>query len=143
MHRRSILIVEDSQDVRNVMAEIVSGFGYDVAMAGNGLEAMEKLSAGKYDLLITDIGMPKMGGRELVHKLRRAGNDIPVILIAGVDINKVETDMKTLTGCRFIKKPFDIEDFRLEVQKLIDERSAGRKSTEKSHIRGPSSGNQE
>lgn len=141
MKRGSILIVEDSRDVRNVMAEIVAGFGYEVAVAGNGLEAMEKLSAGKYDLLISDIGMPKMGGHELVQSLRRAGNNIPVILIAGVDINKVETDMKTMTGCRFIKKPFDIEDFRHEIQKLIREQGAGRESTEKAHNRGPSSGN--
>jgi DNA-binding response OmpR family regulator len=135
----NILIVEDSQDVRNVMAEIVAGFGYDVSEAEDGLKAMAKLSVGKYDLLITDIGMPNMGGEELVKKLRRSGNDIPVILIAGVDIHKLETDLTKLTGCRFIKKPFDIEDFKLQIQGLIRDRGKRSRTTEKARRSGPSS----
>ena len=139
MSAGKILIVEDSQEVRSVLAEIVAGFGYDVSLAGNGLEAMERLSAARYDLLITDIGMPKMGGGELVKNLRRSGNKIPVILIAGVDINKVDTDLKTLPGCRFVKKPFDINEFRLEIQKLLRNRSKNSKDREEAHRGGPSS----
>lgn len=136
-----VLIVEDSGEVRNVMAEIVTGFGYDVSLAGDGVEAMEKLSAARYDLLVTDIGMPKMGGGELVRNLRSKGNKIPVILIAGVDINKVETDIKTLTGCRFVKKPFDIEEFRHEIKRILRNPGKENKTTEKAHHGDPHSKN--
>lgn len=110
MSKGSVLIVEDSQDVRNVTAEVVSLFGYYVSVAGDGLEAWRKLASSSYDLIITDMGMPKMGGEDLVKKMRRSGIDTPVILIAGVHIQKEKYNDGTLTNCRFVQKPFTIED---------------------------------
>ncbi len=110
MSKGSVLIVEDSQDVRNVMAEVVSLFGYDVSVAGDGLEAWRKLASSSYDLIITDMGMPKMGGEDLVKKMRQNGIDTPVILIAGVHIEKEKYNDGILTNCRFVQKPFTIED---------------------------------
>ncbi len=110
MSKGSVLIVEDSQDVRNVMAEIVSSFGYRVSVAGDGLEAWRKLASSSYDLIITDMGMPKMGGEDLIKKMRQSGIDTPVILIAGIYIQKEKYNDDTLTDCRFVQKPFTIED---------------------------------
>lgn len=110
MSKGSLLIVEDSQDVRNVIAEVVSLFGYDVSVAGDGLEAWQKLVSSSYDLIITDLGMPKMGGEDLVKKMRQSGIDTPVILIAGVHIQKEKYNDDILANCRFVRKPFTIED---------------------------------
>lgn len=110
MSKGSILVVEDSQDVRNVMAEIVSLFGYDVSVAGDGLEAWRKMASSSYDLIITDMGMPKMGGEDLVKNMRQGGIDTPVILIAGVGIRSGQSGWDALTNCRFVQKPFTVED---------------------------------
>lgn len=120
MSEGKVLIVEDSQDVRNVMAEIVSLFGYDVSVAGDGLEAWNKIASFSYDLIITDMGMPKMGGEDLVRNMRQEDIDTPVILVAGIDIRKAKSSGKTLTNCRFVQKPFTIEDIRQTISLLLD-----------------------
>lgn len=119
MSAGTVLIVEDSQDVRSVMAEIVSLFGYDVSVAENGLEAWRKLASFSYDLIITDVGMPKMGGEGLVNNMRQGGIDTPVILIAGVDIQKGKLNKDRLTNCTFVQKPFAIEDMKQVIWGLL------------------------
>jgi len=133
MSKGTVLIVEDSQDVRNVMAEIVSLFGYDVSVAGDGLEAWHKLASFSYDLIITDMGMPKMGGEDLVRNMRQGGIDTPVILIAGIDIQKGKFGGDTLTNCRFVQKPFTIEDIKQTISGLLktDNRYEKRKKAKK------------
>jgi two-component system response regulator (stage 0 sporulation protein F) len=129
MSRGKVLIVEDSQDVRNVMAEIVSLFGYDVSVAGDGLEAWNKIASFSYDLIITDMGMPKMGGEDLVRNMRQDDIDTPVMLVAGVDIKSAKSGNEALTNCRFIQKPFTIEDIRQTISLLLD--TEMRKKTKK------------
>ncbi len=115
----TVLIVEDSQDVRSVMAEIVSLFGYDVSVAEDGLEALRKLASHTYNLIITDMGMPRMGGEDLVKSMRQGGIETPVILIAGVDIQRRKLTDNTLTNCSFVKKPFIIEDIKETISELL------------------------
>ena len=119
MSKGSVLIVDDSQDVRNLMAEVVSLFGYDVSVAGDGLEAWRKLASSSYDLIITDMGMPKMGGEDLVIKMRQSGIETPVILIAGVHIQKEKYSDSALTKCRFVQKPFAIEDIEQAISECL------------------------
>ena len=127
MSKGSVLIVEDSQDVRNVMAEVVSLFGYDVSVAADGLEAWRKLASSSYDLIITDMGMPKMGGEDLVKKMRQSGIETPVILIAGVHIQKEKYNDDTLTNCRFVQKPFTIEDIEQAISGYLKAESQKKK----------------
>lgn len=115
----TVLIVEDSLDVRSVMAEIVSLFGYDVSVAEDGLEALRKLASHTYDLIITDMGMPRMGGEDLVRNMRQGGIETPVILIAGVDIQRRKLIEDSLTNCSFVQKPFIIEDIKEVISELL------------------------
>jgi DNA-binding NtrC family response regulator len=119
MTKGKVLIVEDSQDVRNVTAEIVSLLGYDVSVAVDGREALGELASSSYDLIITDMGMPKMGGEDLVRNMRRRGIDTPVIVIAGVDMQRIKINGDTLTNCKFVQKPFIIEDIKKIISELL------------------------
>src|SRR5687768_16622133 len=67
----TILLVEDEQLVRNLAAEILRSQGYEVLTAGNGVDALRVSGdyAGKIDLMVTDVVMPQMGGRELAERL--------------------------------------------------------------------------
>ncbi|GAV26198.1 response regulator [Carboxydothermus islandicus] len=77
-----VLIVDDSFTVRQYFKEIFQGFGWEVEEAVNGLEALEKVLNGEFDLMTVDVNMPKMDGYTCVYKVREMGISLPVILIS-------------------------------------------------------------
>ncbi|HHW00984.1 MAG TPA: response regulator [Clostridiaceae bacterium] len=79
---KRVLIVDDSEMVRNFHSYIIRMFGYQTETAENGAIALEKLLAEEYQLLITDINMPKMDGYELIRNVRENGISIPVIVVS-------------------------------------------------------------
>ncbi len=78
-----ILVADDDEETRNIHAAILDFEGYDVKVAANGAEALEQLSTGKFQLLLTDRQMPVMDGEALVLALRSAGIRIPVVMLSG------------------------------------------------------------
>jgi len=80
--KKKILVVDDSEMVRNFHSYIIKMFGYEVGTAENGAVALEKLLTGDYQLLVTDINMPMMDGYELIKNVREQGIDIPVIIVS-------------------------------------------------------------
>jgi len=79
---KRVLIVDDSEMVRNFHSYIIRMFGYQTGTAENGAVALEKLLGEEYQLLITDINMPKMDGYELIRNVRENGISIPVIVVS-------------------------------------------------------------
>ncbi len=86
--KNKILIVDDSEMVRNFHTYILKMFGYHVGTAENGAVALEKLLTGDYHLLITDINMPKMDGYELIQNVHAQGLDIPIIIVSTEEEHK-------------------------------------------------------
>ncbi len=78
-----ILVVEDDEIIRAIVAHAIAQLGYEVDTAENGEIGWEKLNAHNYDLLITDNNMPRLTGLELVQLLRSASMLLPVILASG------------------------------------------------------------
>lgn len=102
---RNILVVEDNSSVRNVTCEFLSMMGFNVMDAENGQEALELLRREKFDLIITDLMMPAMNGKDLIKKVRRAkGDDLPIILVSGSDFESIEKFESTYT--RTLRKPY-------------------------------------
>lgn len=115
----SILLVEDDETVREVICRVLQDAGYDVANAGDGVEAlnmMEGLPA--VDLLITDIRMPRMGGHELSNRVLDARPDLPIIYISGY---VADWDPRVAPGRAraFLRKPFSVDDLLGAVEKLL------------------------
>lgn len=119
MASKSILIVEDEKDVRDVMAEMIAMFGYHVTVHSNGAEAWKDIAANKYDLIITDLGLPGLDGGELIIMMRRNGIKIPALIIAGVDSESSGIDLKKIQNCLYIQKPFRIEDLKNKIYELL------------------------
>lgn len=82
---KRILVVDDSELVRNFHCYIIKMFGYQVDTAENGAVALEKLLGDEYQLLVTDINMPKMDGYELIRNVHDKGLSIPIIIISTED----------------------------------------------------------
>jgi len=77
-----VLVVDDSEITREVMAQVVESIGYQAIQARDGVDALERLSEAKPALVLSDLEMPRMGGRELTRQIRaRPGPHLPVVII--------------------------------------------------------------
>ena len=122
--KHTILIVEDSMITAELEKNILENAGYEVDIAIDGLDAMDKLHGKKYDLLVTDIDMPRMDGFELTSKVRvdKKLKDLPVIVVTGRE--KVEDKRKGIEVCAdayILKKEFDQNNLLNTIKRLIGE----------------------
>jgi two-component system chemotaxis response regulator CheY len=102
--KKRILVVDDSEMVRNFHSYIIKMFGYEVDTAENGAVALEKLLGKQYQLLLTDINMPKMDGYELIKNVHDQGITIPIIIISTEDeYNDSLTGTKKGDGIHMLK----------------------------------------
>jgi two-component system sensor histidine kinase and response regulator WspE len=85
--RRRILVVDDSITVREVERQLLLRSGYDVDVAVDGREGLNTLRGGRYDLMVTDIDMPRMTGIELIRAVRREPKfaDLPIVIVSYKD----------------------------------------------------------
>ena len=106
---KSILVVDDTRSMRAMVASVLQGAGYEVAEAGDGVEALELARKRVFDLVVTDHNMPRMDGVTLVRELRTLANYDPVALIvlsteAGPELKQKGREAGA-TG--WMAKPFD------------------------------------
>jgi DNA-binding response OmpR family regulator len=101
-HRR-ILLVDDDAPLRESLAEQLRLHEeFDISEAGSGSEAMERAKSQRFDLVLLDVGLPDMDGREVCKVLRRAGNKMPIIMLTAAD-----TILGLESGANdYITKPF-------------------------------------
>jgi signal transduction histidine kinase/CheY-like chemotaxis protein len=106
-HGEVVLIVDDESEIRSVTRHALEAYGYRAAMARNGAEALEYLSAAgdAVSVILTDVMMPVMGGATLLEALARAGSTIPVVVMSGLKANHPLADDGT--GAVFLPKPFE------------------------------------
>jgi CheY-like chemotaxis protein len=121
---RQILVVDDFEDVRESLAEVLEDSGNQVITAANGLEAMDAIKHQQINLVISDILMPEMDGLELITETRKLFPDMKFILISGgsrynEDFDYLEMS-KNLTGIEtLLKKPFETETLLNMVDELL------------------------
>jgi len=104
----TILLVEDEVALRMLAGESLKRLGYSVLQAGNGLEALSVADQhpGRIDIVVTDIVMPRMGGPELVEKLRQKRDQIGVIFMSGYTETAVLENAKIGSDAILLNKPF-------------------------------------
>lgn len=111
-----ILIADDDAAIRTSLGKVLEQAGYEIALASNGLDALQAIHNDEVDLLILDIMMPKFNGFEVCERLREQGNLIPIIMLSAKgDI--VDKSMGFKLGVDdFVVKPFDSYELRLRVE---------------------------
>jgi len=119
--RKYILVVDDEIIMRDLLSDFLDMFDYDVVTAKDGVMAWEILKESenerKFDLVITDINMPKMGGIDLSKKIKEKFPDMPIVFMTGYGIEKVKQDVEKAEG--FLAKPFDLDDFNELLENIL------------------------
>jgi CheY-like chemotaxis protein len=118
-----VLLVEDDEQVRGMTQSLLERRGYQVLVAEDGGEALKLLDRGNgpIDLLITDVIMPGMNGRELYDTIRRIDPHIKVLYMSGYSDN-VLTDRGVMEqGINFLQKPFTVQALTEQVRRVLDQ----------------------
>ena len=118
---RTILLVDDEQAVRKMAALLLQRLGFRVLTAADGLEAVETLRsrAADVDLVLLDLAMPNMGGRQALCELRQIRPDVPVILWSGSDEHDAMGRFAGADLAGFIRKPFQLQDLLSKLNEAL------------------------
>jgi two-component system, cell cycle sensor histidine kinase and response regulator CckA len=117
-----ILVVEDEDAVRTVIQKSLEHLGYEVVVAVDGIDALEKYSrhSGGFQLVIADMIMPRMSGDELFYQLKSIDELIPILIASGYASDSRTSAVLRDGAAGFIQKPFAIEDLAQIVRQCID-----------------------
>ena len=117
-----ILLVDDDEIVRKFVLHVLQASGYAVIEASNGPEALRIANehTGPINLLLTDIKMPKMNGRELAERLMPLRPGVKVLYISGHTDSATVNEMALQRGANFLQKPFTPDRLTTKVRKVLD-----------------------
>jgi CheY-like chemotaxis protein len=116
-----ILLVEDEERLREISKRMLEALGYQVVTATDGKEALEAFQAAeRVDLVITDLVMPVMGGRELIQELRRLDQRAKALAITGYALTTQRAELREAGILDIIHKPFDVNSLGRTIRRILD-----------------------
>jgi DNA-binding response OmpR family regulator len=101
---------------------ILGGGDYQIEAAHGGREALRKIEQNPYDVIILDIMMPDMGGLEVLSRVKETHPDVEVIMATGLSQDNTVVEAKKLGACDYISKPFEPDELKLIVQRVLGRR---------------------
>lgn len=116
--RKLVLVVDDEEIIRSFLSEVLSE-NYDVSVASDGDEAIEQIKKQKFDLIITDLKMPRVSGEEVVKFAREHDPNSRVIVISGFSSLYRVSQSINCGACAFLSKPFDIRELMQTVEETV------------------------
>jgi CheY-like chemotaxis protein len=119
--QETVLVVEDEDALRELAREILEMHGYDVVEACNGQDALRVYDQreGGIDLLLTDVVMPVMGGRELARHLEKRQPGLKVLYVSGYTDETAIREGKLEPGAEFLAKPFSPDDLASKIREVL------------------------
>jgi len=114
-----ILIVDDEAGVRELLKDALKLAGFDTHVANDGMSALTALRSFTPDIMIIDINMPLMDGFELVERLRKNGNEVPVLMLSARADRVDVTRGLTLGADDYVVKPFGLEELVLRLKAIL------------------------
>jgi two-component system, OmpR family, copper resistance phosphate regulon response regulator CusR len=111
-----ILVAEDDAAVAGVLQDGLTSYGFAIEVAADGATAIERADSGEFDLLVLDIGLPKLDGFGVLSELRARGRRLPIIVVTGHD-----TSSETVAGLEggaddYIHKPFEFDELLARIR---------------------------
>jgi len=118
----TILIVEDEDDLREIASEILGALGYNVILASNGIEGIDiyKEKADDIHLVMIDVVMPKLGGRETYEEMKRIRPSVRALFVTGYSLDGIHTNFILDEGIDAIQKPYSLETISMKIREILD-----------------------
>lgn len=114
-----VLVVDDEEPIRKLIANILSLKGHQYVTANNGIEAFDEIMRAKFDALITDIVMPEMDGIALTKEISNHYHNFPVMVMTGY-AEQYSPETAIASGAReFIRKPFSVSEFLIRFEQMM------------------------
>ena len=120
MNRPRILVIDDEEIVRISCQKCLTPEGYEVDVASNGIEGMQKVQTTKYDLVLTDLKMPEMDGMEVIMKAKESQPGTRVIMMTGYSTVEHAVKAMRLGAYNFIEKPFTPDTLITAVKEALE-----------------------
>lgn len=114
-----VLVVDDERAIRDTLREILEDAGYEVAVAEDGVKALEQFNQERYDVVLCDIKMPGMDGIELLDKLQ-AESEVPVVMVSGHGTIETAVDALKRGAYDYIEKPLDLNRLLVSIRNALD-----------------------
>jgi CheY-like chemotaxis protein len=121
-----ILVVDDNAAIRHVFEIVLGRAGYEVAEAVDGVEALEKLEVGAFDLVITDLALPRVSGLQVIRWVKQKGCCPVVAMTAHWQTSPLTTEAEELGCDGLLAKPFDQRQLLQLVAEQLAKRSTPR-----------------
>ncbi|MBW2733675.1 MAG: response regulator, partial [Deltaproteobacteria bacterium] len=115
----TVLVIDDNEPLLRTLRRILKGEGYKVSVATNGSDGLELVDKEQFDVIISDVAMPGMGGIELLKNIRSRDLDVPVILMTGEPAIESAIDAMDLGASKFLLKPIDMDTLKSAVGRAI------------------------
>jgi len=113
-----VLVVDDDPDVRDSLRRSLTFEGYAVSTAADGLQALDAVAADRPDVVVLDLQMPVLGGLEACRRLRKQGNDVPVLMLTARDATRDRVTGLDAGADDYLPKPFALEELLARLRAL-------------------------
>jgi EAL domain-containing protein (putative c-di-GMP-specific phosphodiesterase class I) len=117
--RGRILIVDDEESLRRVIGRMLTADGYDVAMAADGEAAAQALVDGSFDVVLSDIDMPRMTGVQLLETVRQRDQDVPVVLMTGNPDLRTALQAVAHGALQYLIKPINTQELKALMERAV------------------------
>jgi two-component system cell cycle response regulator len=121
--QQTVLSVDDDGELRELLHELISLMGHASVTAADGVDALKKMEENQFDIVITDINMPRLNGVGLIKRIASDYSDTDVIAITGYQTEYNYTDIIALGASDFISKPINIDEFEAKIKRVVRERN--------------------
>ena len=118
----SILLVDDDRNILFLLSEALKKYNYDLTMANGGEKALKVLDEKRFDLIISDLQMPRVDGLDVLKVGKEKNPDTEVLIITGYGSVKSAVNAMKLGAFEYLSKPVDVEELRLKVAQALKHR---------------------
>ncbi|HXT00047.1 MAG TPA: response regulator [Elusimicrobiota bacterium] len=121
--RRKILVADDENSIREILSIQLARMGYEVVLAGDGVEAVAAYETEKPDLVLLDVMMPRLNGLNACQQIRalekKSGRRVPVLFLTARDTTHDKTSAALSGGDEFVAKPVSLQELRERVEAAL------------------------
>jgi len=108
---KKVLVVDDEKGIRFLLSEVLNSQGFDVSLARDGQESLDKLENDRFDLVVTDINMPRLDGVAMMECMKQSGRNEKIIIMTGDTSDRRLLDLQMPNVVSQLRKPFQMDCF--------------------------------